>query len=78
MATLEGMRAKYSAKIPQMAANYDAAKGRAVANYRGPEGVSIGPQTRAAYEAGISRARFSVPANAAEKMVSNYRERMSR
>lgn len=72
------MRAKYQAKVPQMAQNYDASKSRAIQNYRGPQGVTIGPQTRAAYADGMQRARLELPPDAADKMIRNYVDKMSR
>lgn len=49
---------KLTAKASVMASNYDAAKPRAKANYAA---LPFGPNTKAAYNAGIDAGRYRVP-----------------
>ena len=75
MASIEEMAAKGSAKLSrkaaQMAAGYNAAKGRAVANFRA---VGFGPTRSAAYESGVAAATYRAPDPA--KWATNWAAKM--
>jgi len=49
---------KLAAKVPTMKASYEAAKGRAKANYAA---LPFGPRRKAAYAAGIDAAVYMAP-----------------
>ena len=79
MATLETAMRKYADKAGQMAANYEASKGRMQANYAQGVARFLGspPASNivAAYQAGISRAQYR-PGDP-QKWATNYRAKMT-
>lgn len=51
--SLQYARQKWERKTGNAGEKWAGAKGRMSANFRGPEGMSPGPLTKAAYDAGI-------------------------
>jgi hypothetical protein len=83
--SLAAAREKFVRKMNSTGgANYDAAKGRMVENYRNGFqhlGVTVGPNTTRAYQEGVSSVSGSDvaqrAASAADKWERNYRARMA-
>lgn len=63
---------KLARKASQMAASWNASKGRAAQNY---SAVGFGPARTAAYQAGISAAKFRAPDP--NKWATNWAAKMS-
>ncbi len=81
MAGVANGRAKWEAKMQNADAKYQGAKGRMAANYAAgtaEAGAPAGPQTQAAYAAGIARATLANVAGKGAKWEQRYREGMSR